>query len=110
MKEKNGTQESNETKKNTAMNAESASAEEVSEQDASQEESITSGTIKLKSVGLNAVTLFCRQLSTLVDVGIPLLKCLQILHQRTSNPKLQAVIHRISQYSHCASQFLGGLI
>jgi type IV pilus assembly protein PilC len=45
----------------------------------------------------NAVTLFCRQLSTLVAVGIPLLKCLQILHQRTSNRKLKTIIHDISQ-------------
>jgi type IV pilus assembly protein PilC len=36
-------------------------------------------------------------LSTLVDVGIPLLKCLQILHQRTSHPKLQAIIQKLSE-------------
>ena len=58
---------------------------------------LSRGSIKLKSIGLNAVTLFCRQLSTLVDVGIPLLKCLQILHQRTSNPKLQSIIQQVSQ-------------
>lgn len=109
MKEKNGTQELNETQENTVMNAESTSAEEVSEQDAEQEASITSGTIRMKSVGLNAVTLFCRQLSTLVDVGIPLLKCLQILHQRTSNLKLQAVIHRISQEIEQGTAFSAAL-
>ncbi len=53
--------------------------------------------IKLKTIGIDAVTLFCRQLSTLVDVGIPLLKCLQILHQRTSHPKLQTIIQHLSQ-------------
>ncbi len=63
----------------------------------SDEAGLAHGSIKLKSIGLNAVTLFCRQLSTLVDVGIPLLKCLQILHQRTSQPKLQAIIQKLSQ-------------
>ncbi len=53
--------------------------------------------LKLRAIGVNAVTIFCRQLSTLVDVGIPLLKCLQILHQRTSHEKLQAVILQLSQ-------------
>ncbi|PIE34655.1 hypothetical protein CSA56_07140 [candidate division KSB3 bacterium] len=52
---------------------------------------------KLKSMGVDAIALFCRQLSTLVDVGIPLLKCLQILQQRTSHPRLQAVIQELSQ-------------
>ena len=52
--------------------------------------------LKLRAIGVNAVTIFCRQLSTLVDVGIPLLKCLQILHQRTSHEKLQAVILQLS--------------
>ena len=61
------------------------------------DESGASGTTyKLRSIGTAAVALFCRQLSTLVDVGIPLLKCLQILHQRTSNPKLQVIIQYLS--------------
>jgi len=53
--------------------------------------------LKLQAIGVNAVTVFCRQLSTLVDVGIPLLKCLQILHQRTSHEKLKTVILQLSQ-------------
>lgn len=55
------------------------------------------GRFKLKTIGVDAVSLFCRQLSTLVDVGIPLLKCLQILQQRTSHPKLQSIIQSLSQ-------------
>ncbi len=61
--------------------------------------------IKMKMIGVDAVTLFCRQLSTLVDVGIPLLKCLQILYQRTAHPKLQSIIHRISQDIEQGSAF-----
>ena len=97
MKEKNGSQKTNGSPKDTSINSEPLTAEEVSENYGEQVGAFSSGTIRLKSIGLNAVTLFCRQLSTLVDVGIPLLKCLQILHQRASNPKLQAIIHRISQ-------------
>ncbi|GAK55276.1 type IV pilus assembly protein PilC [Candidatus Vecturithrix granuli] len=63
------------------------------------------GRLKLKTIGVDAVSLFCRQLSTLVDVGIPLLKCLQILHQRTSHPKLQAIIHSLSNEIEQGSAF-----
>ena len=81
------------------ITAEAAQADEASEpaEVAIEEERVTRGSIKLKTIGLNAVTLFCRQLSTLVDVGIPLLKCLQILHHRTSNPKLRTIIHKLSE-------------
>jgi len=61
------------------------------------QEVVSTGHIKLKAIGVSGVTLFCRQLSTLVDVGIPLLKCLQILHQRISHPKLKTIIQHLSQ-------------
>lgn len=73
------------------------------------ETGISKYSIKLKSIGINAVTLFCRQLSTLVDVGIPLLKCLQILYQRTSHPKLRSVIHHLSQEIEQGSAFSAAL-
>ena len=53
--------------------------------------------LKSHAIGVNAVAIFCRQLSTLVNVGIPLLKCLQILYQRTTHPRLQGVIRQLSQ-------------
>lgn len=65
--------------------------------------------IRLKAIGLNAVTLFCRQLSMLVDVGIPLLKCLQILQQRTSHPRLQAVIQQLSKEIEQGTAFSAAL-
>ncbi len=64
---------------------------------------------KLKSIGVDAVALFCRQLSTLVDVGIPLLKCLQILQQRTNHPRLQAIIQDLSQYIEQGLSFSASL-
>lgn len=38
-----------------------------------------------------SMAIYCRQLATLIDVGIPLLRALQILAQRTSHPKLRRV-------------------
>jgi type IV pilus assembly protein PilC len=92
----------NETKATQATNTageghddQQPSAQEEAQE--SQEQTISRRQIKFRSIGMDAITLFCRQLSTLVTVGIPLLKCLQILHQRTSNPKLQSVVRAISQ-------------
>ncbi|GAB4321522.1 MAG: type II secretion system F family protein [Candidatus Sumerlaeia bacterium] len=45
--------------------------------------------IYLTGPRLQDMALFCRQLATLVDVGIPLLKALKILAERTQHPKLR---------------------
>lgn len=37
------------------------------------------------------MALYCRQLATLIDVGIPLLRCLHILGERSSNRRLRIV-------------------
>jgi type IV pilus assembly protein PilC len=92
-----------EVKKTTGLNSDTVGSGEMqqetteAEQITDQVETLSKKHIKLKSIGINAVTLFCRQLATLVDVGIPLLKCLQILHQRTSHPKLQTIIQHLAQ-------------
>ncbi|MBD3304972.1 type II secretion system F family protein [candidate division KSB3 bacterium] len=85
--------EEHEAKTTNDVEANAEQAEEEVESTVSADTKV----VRLKAIGVNAVTLFCRQLSTLVDVGIPLLKCLQILYQRTSQPKLQAIIHEVSQ-------------
>lgn len=41
--------------------------------------------------GSRDMALYCRQLATLIDVGIPLLRSLQILGERSSNRKLRDV-------------------
>lgn len=108
----NGENETTEAKK---LNAETTVSEETkqepgeAEQEEFQEDVISRRQIKLKTIGIGAVTFFCRQLSTLVDVGIPLLKCLQILHQRTSNRKLQSVIQHLSQDIEQGTAFSGAL-
>lgn len=40
---------------------------------------------------------FCRQLATMIEVGIPLLRALQLLSKRTSHPKLGAAIARVAK-------------
>ena len=65
--------------------------------------------LRLRTIGIDAVALFCRQLSTLVDVGIPLLKCLQILQQRTSHAGLQRIIQQLSQSIEQGKSFSGSL-
>jgi len=46
---------------------------------------------RLFGVGAREMAAYCRQLATLVDVGVPLLKSLQILAQRSANKKLRSV-------------------
>lgn len=95
--------ENNETKDVTNSDAnmaeETSMEQEVTEAELSEvpQTEVSRRGIKLKKIGVDAVTFFCRQLSTLVDVGIPLLKCLQILHQRTSNRMLRDIIQQLSQ-------------
>lgn len=46
---------------------------------------------------LRTMSVFCRQLSTMLDVGIPLLRSLQILGQRTSNERLKPVLQDVAK-------------
>lgn len=45
----------------------------------------------LWGVGAREMAAYCRQLATLVDVGVPLVKSLQILAQRSANRRLRTV-------------------
>ncbi|MFC1601692.1 type II secretion system F family protein, partial [Candidatus Sumerlaeota bacterium] len=47
--------------------------------------------------GLKQTAVFCRQLSTLTNVGISLQRSLQILGQRTHNPKMRVVVEDLSR-------------
>ncbi|MBN1515470.1 type II secretion system F family protein [Candidatus Sumerlaeota bacterium] len=46
--------------------------------------------------GLKQTSIFCRQLSTLLNVGIPLQRSLQILAERTQHPKLREIVKEIA--------------
>ena len=47
--------------------------------------------------GLAQMTAFCRQLATLVDVGIPLVQSLTTLSERTEHPKLKKVVGDVAR-------------
>ncbi|HWP47564.1 MAG TPA: type II secretion system F family protein [Candidatus Limnocylindrales bacterium] len=61
--------------------------------------------ISREKVSVKSVATFSRQLSTLVDVGIPLLKSLKLLEPRTSDPVLQRVINQIAQDIEIGNSF-----
>lgn len=55
---------------------------------------------KPKSFGkvkLNHLSVFCRQFSTMVDAGVSLVRCLDVLGQQTQDPKLKKIIADIGE-------------
>lgn len=43
-------------------------------------------------VKLNHLSVFCRQFSTMVDAGVSLVRCLDVLGRQTSDPKLKKIL------------------
>jgi len=43
-------------------------------------------------VGLVDLSIFCRQFSTMIDAGVSLVRCLNVLSEQTANKKLKAII------------------
>lgn len=56
-----------------------------------------------KKVKLNAMVIFSRQLATMIDAGIAIVRCLDILEGQTKEPVLRAVI------GQCKKDVKGGL-
>jgi len=56
-----------------------------------------------KKVKLNAMVIFSRQLATMIDAGIAIVRCLDILEGQTKEPALRAVI------AQCKKDVKGGL-
>lgn len=55
---------------------------------------------KAKSFGkvkLRNLSIFCRQFSTMVDAGVSLVRCLDVLGQQTQDPKLKKIIADIGE-------------
>lgn len=53
--------------------------------------------VSLRGPRLPDLAHMCRQLATLINVGIPLLRALRILSQRTRHPKLRQVMHEAAE-------------
>ncbi|HEY3298196.1 MAG TPA: type II secretion system F family protein [Armatimonadota bacterium] len=48
-------------------------------------------------VKLSDLSMFCRQFSTMVDAGVSLVRCLNVLGEQTVNPKLRRIIAQIEE-------------
>ncbi len=65
--------------------------------------------IALTGPGLVQMMAFCRQLSTLVEVGIPLVQSLGILADRVQHPKLRKVVRDVARRVEEGSSFTDAL-
>jgi len=50
---------------------------------------------RFQKVKLIELSLFCRQFSTMIDAGVSLVRCLDVLSEQTANPKLRRIINDI---------------
>ena len=61
---------------------------------------IKSRSAKQKSYGkvkLTHLSIFCRQFSTMVDAGVSLVRCLDVLGQQTQDPKLKKILIEVGE-------------
>jgi type IV pilus assembly protein PilC len=50
----------------------------------------------LKKVKLDHLAIFCRQFATMINAGVSLVRCLQVLETQANNPKLKTIIKDVS--------------
>ncbi len=50
-----------------------------------------------KRVGLKDLAIFCRQFATMINAGVSLVRCLDVLEQQSSNPTLKEIIRDIQK-------------
>lgn len=55
------------------------------------------------------LAIFARSLSLLIDVGVPLLRSLRILSERTNNPRLTKIIKEVADHVEGGGTLSGGL-
>lgn len=51
---------------------------------------------RFKKVKLDQLSVFCRQFATMINAGVSLVRCLQILETQTDNPRLRNIIKDVS--------------
>ncbi len=49
-----------------------------------------------KKVKLDQLSIFCRQFATMINAGVSLVRCLQVLEVQTANPRLKTIIRDVS--------------
>jgi type IV pilus assembly protein PilC len=47
---------------------------------------------RFSKVKLTELSIFCRQFSTMIDAGVSLVRCLDVLQEQSTNPKLRRII------------------
>ena len=57
----------------------------------------TSKTKNYGKVSLTRLAVFCRQFSTMVDAGVSLVRCLDVLGQQTEDPKLRRILADVGE-------------
>ncbi len=55
------------------------------------------------------VIIFCRQFSTMIDAGLPLLQCLDILHTQQENPTFKKILKKIKESVETGETFADAL-
>jgi type IV pilus assembly protein PilC len=71
--------------------------------------SVLNRNLSIGGPGLAQMTAFCRQLATLIDVGIPLLQSLTILSQRVEHPQLKRIVADVARRVEEGGSFSDGL-
>lgn len=61
------------------------------------------------SVTESDVIIFCRQFSTMIDAGLPLLQCLDILHSQQENPTFKKTLKKIKESVETGETFADAL-
>ena len=49
-----------------------------------------------KKIKLDQLSIFCRQFATMINAGVSLVRCLQVLEVQTNNPRLKTIIRDVS--------------
>jgi type IV pilus assembly protein PilC len=73
------------------------------------ETSVLRTEISLFGPNINDMAMFCRQLVTLLDAGIPLLPSLKILSVRTQHPRLKNVVRKVADQVEQGNRFSAAL-
>lgn len=63
----------------------------------------------LQRVSLKDITVFCRQFSTMINAGVSILQCLNILRQQIENKKLQDIVHKVYEHVQTGSSLSGAM-
>jgi type II secretory pathway component PulF len=60
-------------------------------------EAVPAGKVSLVKVRSKDITIFSRQLSSLLKSGVPLLRSLSIIKEQTQNPRLKAIVGELAE-------------